>query len=206
MTGRRMPRSTGPEDVRNVYELGAEAFDRTRDRSLLERAWLDRLAALAPPGAPALDLGCGAGEPIARALIERGHPVTGVDFAAAMIAIARGRFPDQTWIEGDMRELDLGRRFGLAVAWDSFFHLSREDQRAAIPIFARHLDPGGGLLFTSGPADGEAIGAVDGRPVYHASLAPAAYAALLEASGLNLRAFVAEDPACGRSVWLAQRA
>jgi SAM-dependent methyltransferase len=189
-----------------VYEAKAAAFDRARSRALFERGWLDRLRALVPAGAPVLDLGCGAGEPIARHLIEAGHPVTGIDAAEAMLAIARARFPGQEWLQADMRRLDLGRRFGGIVAWDSFFHLTRDDQRAMFPLFARHLAPGGGLLFTTGPGDGEAIGAVDGAAVYHASLSPAAYAGLLEENGLALRAFIAEDPDCaGHSVWLARR-
>ena len=32
-----------------------------------------------------------------------------------------------------MRTLDLGRRFGGIVAWDSFFHLTRDEQRAVVP-------------------------------------------------------------------------
>jgi SAM-dependent methyltransferase len=194
------------EDLRAVYEAEAARFDRDRNRSLIERKWLDPFLALIPAGAPVLDIGCGAGEPIARHLIERGHPVTGVDFAAAMLAIARARFPEEEWLQADMRALDLGARFGGIVAWDSFFHLTRGEQRAVVPRFARHLLPGGALLFTSGPADAEATGAVGGRPVHHASLSPAAYAALLEANGLAVRAFLAEDADCaGHSVWLARR-
>jgi SAM-dependent methyltransferase len=196
-----------PEGIRAVYEAKAEGFDRARHRGLFERGWLDRFLALVPSHAPVLDLGCGAGEPIARYLAERGHPVTGVDFAEPMLGIARSRFPAATWIDADMRGLELGRRFGGIVAWDSFFHLTRDDQRAMFPVFAKHLDPGGALLFTAGPADCEVVGAVEGEPVYHASLSPASYAALLEANGLLLRAFVAEDPECDRhSVWLAHRA
>jgi len=200
------PDPTGrPEGIRAVYEAKAAAFDRQRGRGLSEAAWLDRLHALMPPGGSVLDLGCGAGEPIARWFVERGHPLTGVDFSAPMLALARARLPAQDWVLADMRGLALGRRFDAIVAWDSFFHLAREDQRAMFPVFAGHLAPGGGLLFTTGPEDGEAIGAVDGAPVYHASLSPAGYAACLEAHGLTARAFVAEDPACGgRTVWLAR--
>ena len=69
------------------------------------------------------------------------------------------------------------------------------------------MAPGGALRFTSGREDGEAVGRVAGAPVYHASLAPAEYARLLEAAGLGLRAFISEDPDCDRhSVWLARRA
>jgi SAM-dependent methyltransferase len=195
-----------PEGIAAVYQAAAEGFDRRRSRALFEREWLERFLAVVPEGAPVLDLGCGAGEPIARFLIERGHPVTGVDAAPAMLAIARWRWPGGQWIEADMRGLDLGRTFGGIVAWDSFFHLKAEDQRAMVPVFARHLSPGGAHLFTSGPDAGEAAGAVEGMPVYHASLSPAGYAACLEANGMIARAFVAEDPGCDRhSVWLAVR-
>ena len=194
-------------DHRAVYEATATLFDETRDRRLVERAWLARFLALVPAGTPLLDVGCGAGEPIARHLMESGHPVTGVDFAAAMLRIARARVPEAEWIEADMRGLDLGRRFAGIVAWDSFFHLTCDEQRAVVPVFARHLRPGGALLFTSGPTAGEATGAVDGRPVHHASLSPAGYAALLEAYGFAVRGFLAEDADCaGHSVWLARRA
>ncbi|CAN5652779.1 hypothetical protein BH23PSE1_BH23PSE1_19530 [soil metagenome] len=73
-------------------------------------------------------------------------------------------------------------------------------------VLARNLAPGGAMLFTSGPDAGEAVGMVEGRPVHHASLSPAGYAAALEKAGLVARAFIAEDPDCGRhSVWLARR-
>jgi SAM-dependent methyltransferase len=194
-----------PGAIHAVYEAKAGAFDRLRSRALFERPWLERFLALVSTGAPILDLGCGTGEPIARHLIAGGHPVTGVDASEPMLAIARARIPDAEWIHADMRGLDLGRRFGGIVAWDSFFHLTRDDQRAMFPVFARHLAPGGALLFTSGPQDGEPVGAVDGAPVYHASLSPAAYAGLLEANGLAVRAFVAEDADCDRhTVWLAR--
>jgi ubiquinone/menaquinone biosynthesis C-methylase UbiE len=130
-----------PEGTRAAYEAEAQGFDRARNRRLVERRWLERFLALAPAGAPVLDIGCGAGDPIARFLIEAGRVVVGVDFAEAMLAIARARFPEAEWVRADMRGLDLGRRFGGVVAWDSFFHLTREDQRAMFPVFARHLVP-----------------------------------------------------------------
>ena len=197
----------GPEAILGVYRRHAEAFDRHRLKSLFERVWLERFVAAMPEGAAILSLGCGSGEPMERFLIEAGHPVTGVDFAPEMLAIARRRFPGQTWVLADMRGLDLGTRFGGVLAWNGFFHLTREDQRAMFAAFARHLDPGGALLFTSGPDDCEAVGAVEGDPVYHSSLSPAGYARLIEDAGMQVRRFTAEDPDCDRhSVWLARNA
>lgn len=183
-----------PAGTRGVYEAHATAWDRQRYKGLIERPWLDRLVALAGPDAAVLDLGCGAGEPIARYLVEQGCRLTGVDFAAAMLAIARTRLPEARWLQADMRELDLAERFQGIVAWDSFFHLTRDEQRAVLPRLARHLAPGGALLVTVGPDDGEVTGTVDGALVYHSSLSPDEYARLLALAGLELVDFVAEDP------------
>ncbi|MDP1673363.1 MAG: class I SAM-dependent methyltransferase, partial [Burkholderiales bacterium] len=152
------------------------------------------------------DLGCGSAEPIAKFLIEAGCRVTGVDVASAMIALCRERYPDGDWIEADMRELDLGHRFDAIIAWDSFFHLDPEDQRAMFPVFARHAAPGALLLFTAGPRAGVAMGEIYGHALYHASLDAAEYRDLLTAHGFGVLLHRIDDPDCGRhTVWLAQR-
>jgi len=103
-----------------------------------------------------------------------------------------------------MRGLDLGRRYGGIVAWDSFFHLAAHEQRAMFPVFARHAQPGAPLLFTSGPEAGTAIGDFFGSPLHHASLDGAEYRALLAANGFDVLLHRAEDPDCGgHTVWLA---
>lgn len=189
-----------------LYQRHAQAFDRLRGKGLMEKGWLDRFrAAASPAGAAILDLGCGSGEPMARYLIDRGHPVTGVDSAPAMLTLCRERFPGQRWIEGDMRTLVLGERFGGLLAWGSFFHLPQEDQRAMFAVFRDHALPGAALMFTSGPEHGEAIGTFEGEALYHASLAPEEYRALLTAHGFDVLDYVERDPTCGDStVWLAK--
>ncbi|MBN8911570.1 MAG: methyltransferase domain-containing protein [Rhizobiales bacterium] len=190
----------------DLYERHAQAWDRERGRSLFERTWLDRFQAVTGPGVSLLDLGCGSGEPIARHLIACGHRLTGVDSAPSLIGLCRRRFPDHDWIVGDMRRLDLGARFDGIVAWDSFFHLTGDDQRAMFPLFRSHAAPGAALLFTSGPSDGEAIGRFQDEPLYHASLSPDAYRGLLADNGFEVLEHVAEDPDCGgHTVWLARR-
>lgn len=60
-------------------------------------------------------------------------------------------------------------------------------------------------MFTSGPADGVAIGSFEGQPLFHASPAPEEYRRLLQVNGFRVVDHVVEDPACGgRTVWLAQ--
>lgn len=192
-------------EITGLYERHAEAWSRDRGNVLYEQNWIDRFLAIATPAGLLLDIGCGSGEPIARYLISAGHAVTGVDSSQTMIETCRARFPDHTWLVADMRRLALGRRFDGLIAWDSFFHLSYDDQRAMFAIFAAHAAPQAALMFTSGPAHGEAIGSLKGEALYHASLAPDEYRALLSEHGFDVVAHVAEDKTCGgHTVWLAK--
>lgn len=188
-----------------TYHRLTARFDALRDRSLFERRWLDDFAALLPPGGAVLDLGCGMGEPIAAHLIGRGFAVTGVDAAPAMTALSAARFPAQRWLTADMRSLKLGQRFAGIVAWDSFFHLPADDQRAMFAVFGAHAAPGAALLFTSGTQAGTAIGALDDTPLFHASLDPQEYRDLLARHGFGVVRHQAWDPDCGwHTVWLAR--
>jgi SAM-dependent methyltransferase len=195
------------ERVIDIYERHADAWvdARLRETTLYERGWLDRYCALVPPGGAVLDIGCGAGEPIARYICERGHAVTGVDSSLAMVAKFRARLPGHQAIVSDMRTLSLERHFHGILAWDSFFHLNHEDQRRMFPIFRAHAGTRSALMFTSGPAHGEAAGCLEGEPLYHASFDAAEYRKLLQDEGLAVMTTVAEDETCaGRTVWLAR--
>ena len=192
-------------DVSALYERHATVWDSERGKQLFERGWLEHFRALLPEGASVLDLGCGSGEPMAQYLSESGYVVTGVDSSTAMIGLCRARLPYATWIVADMRSIHLGQRFAGIMAWDSFFHLTQDDQRRMFAVFRDHVEPGGALMFTSGPAAGEAIGAYRGDPLYHASLDSMEYRRLLDSHGFKVVRHVVEDPDCGgRTVWLAQ--
>lgn len=192
----------------DLYERHAHEWvgDRSRQRQFFEKGWLDRFAALVPPGGTILDVGCGPGKPMAAYLIAQGFDVYGVDSSPTMISLARDNFPEREWLVADMRRLALGRTFDGVMAWDSFFHLDFDDQARMFPVFRAHAKPGAPLLFTSGPRHGEAIGSFRGEPLYHASLSPDEYRALFAANGFALVGEKMEDLDCGgHSVWLARR-
>ena len=192
----------------DLYERHALAWagDRDRQTELFEQSWLDRFAALVPDGGHILDIGCGPAKPIAAYLIGRGFKVHGVDSSPTMISLARRNCPNGDWTVADMRTLALGKRYDGLLAWDSFFHLTYDDQRRMFPIFRDHANLGGPILFTSGPRHGEAIGNLRDEPLYHASLDPAEYRSLLAANNFTVVAERMEDPECGgHSVWLARR-
>ena len=189
-----------------VYERRAAQFDAERPKVLFERGWLERFLGMCPQRPLVLDAGCGAGEPIARYLLEAGCELVGLDSASAMIEIAAGRFPNARWEVGDMRELSEPEPFDGIVAWHSFFHLAPDDQRSTLVRFAEHLRPAGALLVTVGDRAGEVVGHVGGERVYHSSLSPDEYQAILRGLDLEVVDFVAEDPSCdGATVLLARR-
>lgn len=188
-----------------VYERNAARFDAERPKRLHERPWLDRFLALLPAGGTILDAGCGAGDPIAAYFMRQGFTVTGVDAAVPMLDIARDRYPQGDWRQADLRILDLPSGFDGVISWNSFFHLTRDEQRLSLPRLCAHLNPGGALLLTVGPEAGEVIGQVGDDAVYHASLAPAEYESILGAHGIQIVQFVAEDPACDEQTVLLAR-
>lgn len=192
--------------TQDVYERNAERFDAERSKTLFERNWLDRFLSFIPDDGQVLDLGCGSGDPIARYIISLGYQLIGVDASAAMLHLAREKFPDSDWRKMDMRYLDLPDRFHGIVGWDSFFHLTRAEQRSVLPKLAAHLASSGVLMLTVGPDEGEVAGQVGNDAVYHASLSIEEYTAILESHGLKVVDFQSEDPDCGhRTVLLAQK-
>lgn len=158
------------------------------------------------PAAPSvLDIGCGTGDPFARYMIAQGANLTGVDSAPEMIAYAQKSMPEAAWHVVDMRQMSLIERFDGLIAWNSFFHLTPDDQRAMFLIFQAHANPNAPLMFTSGTSEGVAMGQFKGEPLYHASLEPDEYRSLLNAHGFDVIRYVAEDPNCGdHTIWLAR--
>ncbi len=188
-----------------VYERQAQAWDQIRDVSLYEKDWLTRLLADHPCPARVLDLGCGSGRPIGQHITALGHQFTGIDASPAMIEIAKHHLPAATWHVMDIRDLSLHQTFDIVLSWDGFFHLSEEEQRAALPHIAALVQRGGNLLLTVGPDAGEVTGTVAGETVYHASLSPQDYQAILAQAGFQDVTLTPNDAsAWGRSILFAR--
>jgi trans-aconitate methyltransferase len=204
-----MTTRTTPDDILATYDRVAHDFHVQRNKVLFEKPMLDRMLGIIPRNQSKrrlLDIGCGTGAPIARYLSERGLAITGVDGAKAMVDLFAENVPNADVHHADMRTLNLGTKFDGVLAWDSFFHLTPDHQRAMFPIFAAHAAPNAALMFTSGPEAGEVWGqAVDGEQVYHASLDPKEYRAMLTANAFKVIDYRPEDPDChGHTIWLAR--
>jgi SAM-dependent methyltransferase len=93
---------------------------------------------------PVVEWGAGTGR-ISVPLAAAGHDVTAVEVSAKMVERGKERSESVGWILGDMRSVDSGRRYGLAVcAFNSFLCLRKVDDALAFLRNARqHLVPGG---------------------------------------------------------------
>lgn len=192
--------------VLEVYEKISDWFDAHRNKDLMEKKYLDLIVSKIPVGGAILDLGCGTGEPIAKFFIEKGFQLIGVDESANMIALCQKRFPNATWMVGDMREINLPQQFDAILAWHSFFHLDHDSQRMMFKIFEKHLKPSGILAFTSGEEEGEVWGDNGGEQLYHASLSTQEYEKLLRENSFKVLMHKVRDPECGEATaWVAQK-
>jgi SAM-dependent methyltransferase len=93
-----------------------------------------------------LDAGCGTGR-VAIELGRHGIDVVGVDVDTSMLATARDRGPDVTWIEADLRELDLGRAFDVVLmAGNVPLFTPPGTQAELVAAVARHIASDGVLV------------------------------------------------------------
>jgi SAM-dependent methyltransferase len=102
-------------------------------------------------GGPVLELGSGTGR-VTFALAEAGVEIVGLDRSRAMLEHARARLASRggtagrvSFVEGDMTDFALGRRFRLVIVpFRAFMSiLDPADQRRCLQAIHRHLEPDG---------------------------------------------------------------
>jgi len=113
-----------------------------------EALFFDRLLSKSsnPPPRTVLDLGSGSGN-IAFHL--KAHfAMTLVDMSPQMLAVNRAMNPECEHLQGDIRNLRLGRTFDAVFVHDAVCHMTTEsDLRAVMETAFAHLRPGGVALF-----------------------------------------------------------
>jgi SAM-dependent methyltransferase len=108
--------------------------------------WIDSFLLQGKPS-KILDLGCGPGLYASR-LAKLGHTCTGIDFSPASIRYARQHTaPQNTYIEGDIRQASFGEGYDLAMLIYGEFNVFRPaDAKLILRKAQQALKPGGMLL------------------------------------------------------------
>jgi SAM-dependent methyltransferase len=168
-------------DVSSAWDAAAASFvaSRSNTGARTVQLWAQSL----PKGAAVIDVGCGAGIPIARVLVDGGFAVYGLDSSPSMVTAFRSNLPDVPVACESVGESSFfGRTFDGAVAWGLIFLLPADLQRATIHRIARALTVGGRFLFTAPRQASSWVDASTGQ--VSVSLGADAYRAELEAAGL----------------------
>ncbi|WP_411149814.1 class I SAM-dependent methyltransferase [Streptomyces sp. A30] len=138
--------------VERGYDLLAPKFDHTPFRT--PDPVLDAVASALRGMGPfeaGLDLCCGtgAGLPVLAQVCR--HRVTGVDFSAGMLEVARARTrpagPRVSWVRADARALPFGPVFDLVVSFGAFGHFLPRELPGLFAQVHGVLRPGGSFAF-----------------------------------------------------------
>ncbi|MCI3279309.1 class I SAM-dependent methyltransferase [Streptomyces cylindrosporus] len=138
--------------VEHGYDLLAPKFDHTPFRT--PASVLDAVAAALARSGPCdtgLDLCCGTGAGVEVLARVCRRSVTGVDFSAGMLAVARERVrpagPEVSWVRADARALPFRAGFDLVVSFGAFGHFLPQELPGLFGQVHSVLRPGGRFAF-----------------------------------------------------------
>lgn len=173
--------------VRDGYDHCAPAFN--DDRAASDADALTPLLARLPEGSRILDLGCGAGAPIAKTLSAR-HRVVGVDLSSGQLALARKQAPDADFLLADMTTCAFApASFDAIVSFYAIFHLPREHHEYLFRRMHGWLKTGGLLLASLAMTDeGSYTEDFFGVEMYWSNYDMPRYRAMITTAGYELLA------------------
>jgi ubiquinone/menaquinone biosynthesis C-methylase UbiE len=174
------------EIVKKGYDEKAEEYHAGR-RKYDNRSELEEFACLLPKNAKVLDVGCGAGVPVAEFLIASGFDVTGIDFSENMLRLAEKNVPKAKFIKKDMTKLDFeDDSFDGLTAFYSIIHVPREKHASLFRSFHRIVKPDGITLICLGPDEWEATGEYCGIRMFWSHYSPDKSLRLVKNAGFQI--------------------
>ncbi len=145
------------EIVRSGYDVIADEYlarvaiarDSAGVRAGIEKL-ISELRRRVPPSGTVLDLGCGAGMPFTASLAQS-FEVTGVDFSARQLELARQKVPSASFVHADMTEVKFpAAEFNAVTAFFSIIHVHRDRHQALFENISEWLKPGGVFVASLG--------------------------------------------------------
>ncbi|MGA2911097.1 MAG: class I SAM-dependent methyltransferase [Candidatus Levyibacteriota bacterium] len=141
--------------VKQQYNKLAENYLVGRDAYKNDK-YLENLNTLLVPNSRILDIGCGAGIPIDKYFLDRGHKVIGLDISEKQIELATKNLPNGEFKVEDMSELkEKEYSVDAVVSFYAIFHTPRETHGEILKKISSFLQTNGLLLITMGSSEWE---------------------------------------------------
>ena len=139
------------------------------------------------PGAAILDLGCGAGKPIDRILVNRGHKVIGVDISRKQIKLAKRNVPEAKYVVKDITSLRKEEyKVDAVISFYTILHIPRETHQDLFYIINSFLPEGGLILVTMGSSEREGIEDFYGVEMYWSHYEPEKNLEIIRTAGFEV--------------------
>lgn len=174
------------ELIRKGYDIIASRYILERDQFKNDQ-YLEKLDALLKPGSSILDLGCGAGKPVDKFLVDRGHQVMGIDISSKMIELAKIHVPEAKYLVRDISELKREEyRVDAVVSFYTIIHIPKENHRELFTKINSFLPEGWLILVTMGKEENEEIGDFYGVEMYWSHYGPEQNREIIEEAGFEV--------------------
>ena len=176
--------------VEQGYNKIAETYYSHRDLNKFNKE-LEKFASFLSDTIHVLDVGCGAGIPTTKFLVNKGIKVTGIDLSDTMLRLARENVPSAQFIKMDMNDLKFDENtFDGIISVFALFHVPKENHFDIFKKFFDILKPGGILLINTGISESEGTSRFLGVPMFWSNFSPKITLDLVKKAGFSI---ISED-------------
>jgi len=182
----KTPDKKNIEIVRKGYDRIAPKYLSGR-KEFVNHRYLEHLEKLLKPDSEILDLGCGAGKPIDRFFINKGHSVTGIDISKTQIKLAKSNVPKARYTVKDISNLKKAEyQVDAVVSFYVIIHIPRETHEQLLDTINSFLPTGGLILLTMGSSDWESIEEFYGTEMYFSHYGSEQNTEMVERTGFEI--------------------
>lgn len=200
------------DTLSEIYDRFATSYDGNRDAFDIDHIISAFQSKLPTESGKLLDLGCGAGIPLAQSFVKLGWDVTGVDFSEKMLSLASNNVPQMHTIHSDICSVEIeNEQFDAITGIYSLFHIPRERHEGLFTKIHGWLKTGGLLLFTyateeyTGQSKFDGYKEFMGERLFYSHHEPEALYGLLEKVGLTIESNELHSIAGETFLWITSR-
>jgi len=171
--------------VRNGYDKIAHQYMQERTEPIEKE--IQEFIDILPEKAKVLDIGCGGGIPVLKAMLENGFIATGIDFSKSMLKIAKKNVPKAELIYGDVTKTDFEpNQFDGIISTYAIIHIHKSLHPIVYARIYNWLKPGGLMLMGASWSESEDIAEFFGVDMAWSHPAPPASLQMVKNTGFEV--------------------